>query len=301
MRAETQDRHARWNGDELLKELSDPANERGRQWRRAMFAHLPDPPSLPEHLKSKLPKRQVAMPRLFNHDPFANKTEIQTGDAVLPLTWLQYAHFRNWASDAFVPHGAQREFLCDALTRVALEACSGGAFYPGMEAPRIMRGSTQDPAVPRVYHDFFPLRIDWRAVKPGEITAGLAVPWQSDFLECEMERGNAWWPVTRPDHVLVERPDHPVDSLADEMYVWREGIEKYCEMVDNWHQLGIVKRKAVADAEVPTDKDQLTEFRRANFDESSVAGRTQYFYFAEDERVLPKHEKKSAGPEPTGH
>jgi hypothetical protein len=199
---------------------------------------------------------------------------------VLPLTPLQYVHFKNWAENNFVPSSPRQEFVCEALTRIALAACSGGAFYPGIETPRIMRGKGQlpDATVDDIYHDVFPFRIDWTSVRPGDITAGLAVPWQADFYECSMERDNAWWPVTRPDHVLVEQPTRPVDSISEEMYVWSECVRSPENMIDFWSHLGVVRRQRVAPEKVPTNAAALKEFRSSNYDEVSDANQITYYY-----------------------
>jgi hypothetical protein len=259
-----------------------------------LFAHLPEPPTLEAKYKSgATPPREVYMPRLFNHDPYNG----DTAKNVLALTPLQYVQFQQWAADNFVSAAPEPEFLCDALTRIALEACSGGAFYPGMEAPRILCGSAQQAGVKDVYHDELAFRIDPAKAAPGEITAGLARPWQADFHACAMERDNAWWPATRPDLVLIEKPGRPVDSMSEEMYVWSESVQSGEDMVASWHKLGILRRERVPDAQVPlaTDPEALKEFKSSNYDEVEEGGATAYYYFVEKERTLPPHQKKSSG------
>lgn len=121
-----------------------------------------------------------------------------------------------------------------ALNRAALEACSGGPFHPGEEAPWIMRN-------PSLYSGFCRLRSrtprdapepDYGSVLtpreamgprgplhrsgPGDITRWLAVPWQTDTANCgsaypgtteSQPSGDlpTFWPALAPNHVLTEQ------------------------------------------------------------------------------------------------
>lgn len=273
MRAETQDRHTAWRDKLGIMADPNPINVEGAKWRKAMFAHLPDPADPDDAAKQK---REVKMPRLFNHNYEFDPRGV---GKTLPLTPIQYAHFRNWADGKFISGApVENEFLCDALTRVALEACSGGAFYPGMEAPRIMRGPAQDPNQPDIYRDenTLPMRIDPQKVQPGGITQGLAVPWQADFYECQMERDNAWWPATRPDHVLLSEPARAVDSQSEDMKRWDAGVADKKDMVNHWHQLGIVKKTPAQQAN--------PQKMGADAEVDPVAGIMKYYFYLEDER-----------------
>ncbi len=283
MRAETQDRHTSWR--ERESDLGNPGSDDGKLFRKMLFAHIPDPDG------DKTGKRQVLMPRL--HDPRRNGaralSDTTTADDVLRLTRIQYAHLRNWANNQF-RQGARddRECLAAALDRIALEACNGGAFYPGMEVPELVRE-------PQIYSTPFTLR-PWLendkpknpagvapdapgtdGLAPGQLTQALAVPWQADFWACQMERDNAWWPATRPDHVFGAEPQKPLDSQSEEVYRWDEGLSAYEDMVEHWHRLGVVKRKAFPTSNFPAgDKHdpRVTADRETNTD----------YYFFEDER-----------------
>jgi hypothetical protein len=240
MRAETNTRHGAWTAPEALKILSDPTNADGRRIRRMLFDHLPHPQP-----KMKVEPVLAAMPRLHDHEyevyRFDHELEIYRSErldgasvTVLPLTAVQYQHMHNWATDAFVtgpsPH---QECRCEAMDRIALEACSGGAFYPGMEAPRIMRDPTKYVA---------PFRLNSEKLIPGEVTERMAVPWQADFHDCQMDGDNAWWPATRPDKVFAEMVrDLKPEELVEEMVRWDEGLESREDMVRIWDQLGIVR------------------------------------------------------------
>jgi hypothetical protein len=271
MRAETQDRHTSWRDEtsSLFQQLANPAadpnadpqtkpNEaRAYRYRKMLLAHLPDPAN------PTTGKREVRMPRLHDH---------QNSDyGMLPLTQIQYDHVKHWADGNFVADaGAKAEWLVDAVNRIALEACSGGAFYPGMETPRIMRDKVA------MYVKPFP-RLDTAALKPGEITSGLAVPWQADFFDCQDDGYAAWWPATRPDQVFTEAPQRVVDSQPEEMSRWDDGVSTRKDMVEKWEKLGIVRRTRV-------DPLQLPPKARPSLD-TEPDGTFAYF---EWERVLPR-------------
>ena len=166
--------------------VPNPANDnenlinRAISLRKMFLKHLRDPDAADEAV------REVKMPRL--HDDDYNPNE------VLPLTPVQYRHMANWADGNFTNAPTYGEFLCEAMDRIALEGCSGGPLYPGMEVPRIVKDKRKYIA---------PFRFDPAKVKPGDVTKGLAVPWQADFFACQMDGDNAWWPATRPDKVIV--------------------------------------------------------------------------------------------------
>ena len=158
---------------------------------------------------------------------------------VLPLTATQYKIMQAWAEGDFVNDLDQPrtnlEQLPDALTRVALEACVGGALYPGVE----INGYVMN--FPERFIEGEPFRLSHEAVKPGEVTEYNAVPWQADFLYCRWEemRGTqlnrlGWWPAQRPDDVFTA-------VGSSQMVPWDRGLgPDYQEMIDHWDRLGIV-------------------------------------------------------------
>ena len=177
------------------------------------------------------PNARRWMPRL--HD--------ENNDArVLPLTAVRSRILQQWSvGDFFGDLGTSPEpqLLPDALDRASLQSCSGGAFFPGIEAGQIMKA-------PQTYAE--PFRIDAASVVPGQITAGNALPWQADFHACawEMQGFIGWWPAQRPDHV---RPENTPDVFKD----WARGISGVQDasdrdMIDGWHRLGIVRRTAAS-------------------------------------------------------
>jgi len=117
------------------------------------------------------------------------------------LTRVQYKMIENWAAGTAVPGTTPAPtdpITPDGLTRAALEACVGAAFYPGIEASWKIRD---------VFPFVEPFRLDSSRISPGDVTSQMSLPWQSDFLDCAAESGNAgdelvWWPAQRPINVL---------------------------------------------------------------------------------------------------
>lgn len=157
----------------------------------------------------------------------------------LTLTETQFFFMSQWKAGKFkndwngFPNPSS-VITPDGLDRAALEACVGGAFFPGIEATWIMRRESlyETPFnfrfKPQIADEF---NLD--GLTPGSVTMRSACPWQADFYECK----EAWWPSTRPDQ--VDR----ANGLSD----WDLGIatntteESDYNMVLKWHALGIVK------------------------------------------------------------
>lgn len=217
--------------------LGDPAQE--VQTRQEFFAALRRPGSPPEVGAGHLPR--------LNDDNNDNDT--------LWLPPVQYRLMEQWAAGDFDSAGAAppAELLPDALDRVSLQACVGGAFFPGIEAGRII-------AAPQSYSE--PFRLDASALKPGILTEGNAVPWQADFMACKTDTLLAWWPAQRPDKVFTN--PNQVGSEA-QMRRWVEPIAQASGnngLIKNYGKLGIIVR------------------------ETNQAGAT---VFVERERKLPPH------------
>ncbi|MDP9075045.1 MAG: LodA/GoxA family CTQ-dependent oxidase [Actinomycetota bacterium] len=171
------------------------------------------------------------MPRLHTSDYTAFP------NAVLRLTRSQYLILQQWAAGNFVNDldspPSPVELLPDGLDRVALQACSGGPFFPGIEVGRIM-------ADPQTYSEAF--RVDAQAHSPGQLTAGNAVPWQADFLACSVDAQSqlGWWPAQRPYQILTQ-------AASNLTKFWHRGVTGYSGMVDEWHELGVVVEARRAD------------------------------------------------------
>jgi hypothetical protein len=178
-----------------------------------------------------------------------------------PHTWLtllagQYERMRLWAAGDFLADWTGAPVpavpleaipLADqphALVRAALEACSGGGFFPGIEMTYIADN-------PATWAAPFRLREDLSA---GDVTKYMAVPWQADFHACHTH----WWPASRPDEVLPE-PEHDalVQVAADAFREWDRGINDADEMVAKWSTLGFVVARPGPDGrEIPVETER---------------------------------------------
>lgn len=171
----------------------------------------------------------------------------------LSLTPTQYAVLDLWAQGRFVNDYQDEqldayasldelplELQPEALTRAALDACSGGAFHPGVEItwpirhPELFRGPKQTSLPfrialserPGLIQDMGyqlnpvnvfkgnPERPDHGAPvgpqAPGDLTRWMGVPWQGDAFSCQAVQTAdgfptpIWWPALLPVDVLPE-------------------------------------------------------------------------------------------------
>jgi hypothetical protein len=205
----------------LWGDLSDPTNAQIPD----IFALLRDPSIQPPQVQSPAPK----MPLLFSDGYPSDRLP-------LPLTSLQYGLLADWAAGSFTPTaaaGGPVETLPEALTRMALEACVGGAFYPGIELGRKMRDTT-------IYLQDEVFRIDHTKVGAGELTQSMALPWQADFYDCESEGRFNWWPAQRPDDVFTDASQLADRAPTTKMVRWERPLTGGADLVKNWDKLGIV-------------------------------------------------------------
>jgi L-Lysine epsilon oxidase N-terminal/L-lysine epsilon oxidase C-terminal domain len=144
---------------------------------------------------------------------------------------FQIAQMQSWSQNNFIndwPPVAPVTITPDDLTQAALENCVGGPFFPGIEATvSVNDGSLK-------YIEAF--RFDQTGMNPGDVTQGMARPWQADFYDCTSGGAPdtpAWWPAARPDSVYPDGMATPAD--------WGRGIiNSYQDMVDNWFRLGFI-------------------------------------------------------------
>jgi hypothetical protein len=136
------------------------------------------------------------------------------------------------------PPAVPTDITPDGLTRAALEACVGAAFFPGIEAGGI---SNNVQITSLKFAEAF--RLDPTQVQPGDVTKGMARPWQGDFMLCGGPQSDAandqpsWWPSARPIGV------YPFDDPNNKR-VWTLGVASSMqEMVSNWHELGFIVDK----------------------------------------------------------
>ncbi len=219
--------------DDYWTDLADPS-QRTAELRLAIFQRLRHPdPTIP---KADINPLQF-MPRLRNA-----QSVVREPDDVLPLPKSYYEVMQAWANGRFVSDLGQQpnsdELLPDAINRMVLESCVGGALDPGLEVGRDVISN------PSSYQDGEPFRLSHDIVKPGEVTQYNAVPWQTDFMVCQWEemegpfpRRLGWWSAQRPDDVFTNVGD-------TEMASWIRGLgSDYQDMVDKWDRLGFVVDK----------------------------------------------------------
>ena len=233
----------------LWTALADPSPA-SRELRASLAGRLRNPdPLAPQPQLDPL----ELVPRLSDHQ------WLRAGAGnVLPLTKTQYRIMQAWASGDFVNDLGQAarvdELLPDAMDRVALQACVGGALYPGIE----VSGSVMN--FPERFQEGEPFRISPHAVQPGEVTQYNAVPWQADFLVCNWQETQGtllkrlgWWPAQRPDDVYTR-------VGAPDMVPWARGLgPDYQDMVDQWDRLGMVVDRGSPGAPVFIEVERDTE------------------------------------------
>lgn len=177
----------------------------------------------------------------------------------LTLTKTQYAILSDWAKGDFVNDlddsaadavkqldDLPMSMRPEALTRAALDACSGGAFHPGVEITWPIRQaalyrpptetslpfriaiSDRKGLVQNVGFQLHPQNVFGAPIgpqAPGDLTRWMGVPWQGDAFSCqsvltaESFPTPVWWPALLPVDVLPEgfyermmRPDLPVEE-----------------------------------------------------------------------------------------
>lgn len=160
------------------------------------------------------------------------------------LRWMGQWSKGNFTRDWHIVPKSNPSLTPDDLDRAALEACTGAALYPGIEAgqyllqkkiwnpfPRLNTAVAEpdDAAVAEADGAAAAEPDDLIVVEPGDVTAGMALPWHTDFRACNQD----WWPVARPNQV---RPQRAPDTYEK----WDRQIQTYGRMVDAWHTLGFV-------------------------------------------------------------
>jgi hypothetical protein len=182
------------------------------------------------------------MPRLLSEDGY-----LEDKRRVLALPPIFFSYFQLWSDGTFKGDAQSDPFanesVVDALDRMAMEACAGGGFFPGIEVPRIVSDKNLWIAA---------FRLD-PELPAGKLTEGLAVPWQADFSACQWEADSehAWWPTQRPDHVFRSAADVETGKRSD----WDRGAKSAKDLIDNqtYSRLGIIRKKGAVLIETERD------------------------------------------------
>jgi hypothetical protein len=160
------------------------------------------------------------------------------GGTTSQLRDFQHTFMQQWSQGQGTtdwPPVAPTTITPEGLTRAALENCVGAAFFPGIEAGGI------DPSVQITALAFAEaFRLDPTQVQPGDVTKGMARPWQGDFMLCSGPQSDAendqasWWPSARP--IGIYPSDDPTNKR-----LWTLGVaSSMMDMVQNWYQLGFI-------------------------------------------------------------
>jgi hypothetical protein len=161
--------------------------------------------------------------------------DIQSGHWVNePVTYVQYNVLQQWAAGNFTqdwPGAPSTDITPDGLTRAALQNCSGGPFFPGIETSYMTRDN---------YPYIEPFRLDQSIqqngsqMMAGDLTKQNAEPWQADFMDCDYEAPLSWWPVSRPEDTYLPGATAPTP--------WEGSISSHQQMVNQWNTLGFLRQ-----------------------------------------------------------
>ena len=155
-----------------------------------------------------------------------------------PLTPTQYAVLQAWRDGNFVndwvgPPSPGTAVTPEGMTRAALQNCSGGPFFPGIDTSFLTRD--QYPYVE-------PFRLDGTQLSAGDLTKQCAVPWQTDFNDCQFQAPLSWWPAARPDDVFTATSNNYVS--------WDRGVKSPADMITLWSGLGFLVQSGNAVIEI---------------------------------------------------
>jgi hypothetical protein len=253
-------------------------SETAKPFREYIFKKVRNPNLAITDPKAMEQANYTFMPQIFGDNgqpPPYNPTAWQS------LLVTQYETLRQWAAGNFDadwvdptngatnPQGngakpfakLQLSEQPAALDQATLEPCVGGPFYPGIEMTYIatffetwsgpfrinQRRKDDDGKVVGVY-------------EAGDITKHMALPWQADFYECNLN----WWPAQRPDDIVPEAEYNevlasynpgqagqlPLSQALGDREMWARGLpapqydSSYPsgdnQMVRDWHGMGFV-------------------------------------------------------------
>lgn len=261
------ERRGDFSDEALLAQLADPSKA-AKAVREAVLDHIRDPRPPDPADKAALDRARRQATGRYMPPMSGDGGRRRDGDPArwLSVTRLQYRRLEVWAEGRFAPPGPPVAAPGSAgpspsdLDRAALENCSGGAFFPGIEVSGLIRDPERylRPAEPGDRY-----RLDPAGLEAGALTAPMAVPWQADFALC---RG-FWWPAQRPNDVVTEhdydavregrpeerRPGPLLDTLALPRKAWDRGVgdrpltwsgdanlRRQNDMVARWSKLGFV-------------------------------------------------------------
>ena len=204
------------------------------------------------------------MPKMLGDDPY---NQLGTSRWGLMLTSTQLAVLDAWQNGKFIGTSLSPASLLNppaaaaitphGLDRAALESCSGGAFYPGIEVGWQIRDAAFSEPFRLAHGAPSAHRFDPKGttVTAGHFSRQMALPWLTDFLRCRTEDQQltskpwAWWPTQRPDAVYTSRAEAAKHHQRGTLQEWTRATTSwpsggsepsYKEMADNWSKFGFV-------------------------------------------------------------
>jgi L-Lysine epsilon oxidase N-terminal/L-lysine epsilon oxidase C-terminal domain/Iron-containing redox enzyme len=254
-------------------------SETARPYREFIFTKLRNPNLAITDPKAMEQANYTFMPQIFGDNgqpPPYNPTAWQS------LLVSQYETLSQWAKGNFdadwvsPSNGASNPQAANgakplaklppseqpaALDQAALEPCVGGPFYPGIEITYIATFFD-------TWSDAFRINqrrkgadgIEVGVYEAGDLSKHMALPWQADFFECNLN----WWPAQRPDDVVPEaeynevlatyNPSQtgqvPLSQALGDREMWARGLpppqddssypDGDNQMVKVWHEMGFV-------------------------------------------------------------
>jgi hypothetical protein len=199
-----------------------------------------------------------SMPRLLGDNPYQGDSLTTGGDggtatAVpdhirrLTLTRTQFGLLRRWASGVFTPSTPSLpppQITPHGLDRAALENCSGGAFFPGIECGWQIRNSALFIEPFRLNHAATSQYLGeaGRPLAAGHFSRQMAIPWQADFSDCTTEGNFDWWPAQRPSSAFLDASAQKPVSWArpDDRFAGGNVVCTYDDMIANWWKFGFI-------------------------------------------------------------
>jgi hypothetical protein len=187
----------------------------------------------------------------------------QVPGRLLTVTKLQYALLQKWDAGCFEADWAgdlnptTGPISPAGLDEAALREASGGAFVPGIEcgwlltSPEMYAGPFRLARHRVLTQKTYVGAID---IRPGIISAQMALPWQADFADCKQEPviGElvqvAWWPSQRPDDVLrggsEDRQNLGWVAWAPDQDTISDDSDRFHGMVDHWSEFDFIANRA---------------------------------------------------------
>lgn len=239
----------------------------GDSRRQTVFSYFRPPPNSPAVSGPK------NMPKIWGDDNKADQVVTETQYAIMKK-WTGTPG-TDWEDDSANPPPAPTTVTPDGLTRAALEACSGGAFFPGIEASWFLRNTNR----PAAFDYTEPFRLNHTGHGAGDVTKQMALPWQADYLLCRFGGGGtpgvdlAWWPAHRPDDVFPETGGGQKDWTREIIDPSLKTAKQWNQMVKRWHNFGIVGEKGGSLVETERRKGCRSLFMvtdRSHFSEDEV-------------------------------